>query len=121
MQHILLKKDPKAKTADSQESCLVSVCVYALPGTVGSVDLAVTEFQIVMFIMSIKSIFLAVDLSFICLFLLSSRETLRAYLHLVWLPGFLHLRANFKCEVVTVWWMRKTNIKFSRETRIKNL
>lgn len=46
----------------------VSVCVCALPATVGSVDLAVTEFQIVIFI---KSTFLAVDLSFSCLFYLA--------------------------------------------------
>lgn len=102
---------PKMPTLKNSVFC-ECVWFWALPATVGSLDLVVTEFQTVT-VMSIKSTFLAVDLSFI---LLSSRETVRAHLHLVWLLGLLHLRANFECQVVTVWWMSKINIQTSRET-----
>lgn len=71
MQHTLLKKDPKDKKTPRNPIFCECVWFCAFPATVASVGLEITEFQIVMFIMSIKSTFLAVDLSFICLFYLA--------------------------------------------------
>lgn len=90
-------------------------CVCATPATIGSVDLEIAEFQI-KFITGIKSSFLAVDFTCICLFHLASGKlggpscigsSSQAYC--IWGPAC-------ESQVVTVGWMSKSNIWTAEET-----